>query len=32
MADLAFIGLALGFFVASWGFVSLCERLSGSGV
>jgi len=31
MLDLAFVGLALIFFAASWGFVWLCERLKGGG-
>ncbi len=31
MGDLAFVGLALIFFVASWGFVQMCERLKGEG-
>ena len=31
MGDLAFMGLALIFFAASWGFVWLCERLKGGG-
>jgi hypothetical protein len=29
MGDLVFVGLALIFFAASWGFVWLCERLKG---
>lgn len=31
MLDLAFGGLVLIFFVASWGFVWMCERLRGGG-
>lgn len=31
MGDLVFVGLALIFFVASWGFVWMCERLKGGG-
>jgi hypothetical protein len=27
MADLVFVGLGVGFFLLSWGFVRLCERL-----
>ncbi len=27
MADLVFVGLAVGFFALSWGLVRLCERL-----
>jgi len=27
MNDLLFIGLAVGFFVLTWGFVKLCERV-----
>jgi hypothetical protein len=26
--DLVYIGLALGFFALSWGFIVACERLS----
>ena len=29
MLDVAFAGMALAFFVASWGFVRLCGRLQG---
>lgn len=32
MSDLAFVGLGLVFFAASWGFVQLCDRLKGGGV
>jgi len=32
MLDLAFVGLTLIFFAASWGFVWMCERLKGGGV
>ncbi len=31
MGDLAFVGLALIFFAASWGFVWMCDRLKGGG-
>jgi len=31
MLDLAFVGLVLIFFAASWGFVWMCERLRGGG-
>jgi hypothetical protein len=31
MVDLAFVGLVLISFAASWGFVRLCERLRGGG-
>ena len=31
MGDLAFVGLALIFFTASWGFVWMCERLKEGG-
>jgi hypothetical protein len=31
MLDLAFVGLVLIFFAASWGFVGMCERLKGGG-
>jgi|GEM_PF-1699985 hypothetical protein len=29
MVDLAFVGLALIFFVSSWGLLKLCESLKG---
>jgi hypothetical protein len=31
MLDLAFVGLTLIFFAASWGLVWMCERLKGGG-
>lgn len=31
MSDLAFVGLTLAFFAASWAFVWMCEWLKGEG-
>jgi hypothetical protein len=31
MVDLAFVGLTLIFFVASWGFMLVCEQLKEGG-
>ena len=27
MSDLLFLGLGLGFFALSWGFIRLCEKV-----
>ena len=27
MGDVVYLGIALGFFVLSWGFIVLCDRL-----